>query len=240
MKKIFSEVTDTYELVNHVLTLGLDASWRRKAARLGAADGGLRKKAARAGAAEAGARCLDVCTGTGEMAGYLSCLGDGTAKVVSVDFSPEMLRRALRKSEAMRISFALAEAGTLPFPDKTFDLVTISFATRNINTSRENLIDRFREFHRVLKPGGRFVNLETSQPRSDFLKKLFHIYIKLLVHPVGRAISGSRAGYFYLSKTIPAFYGAEELADTLHEAGFTDVAFQRLSLGIAAIHLAIK
>ena len=96
------------------------------------------------------------------------------------------------------------------------------------------------EFRRVLKPGGRFVNLETSQPRWGIVRTLFHAYVVVLVRRVGSRISGSTAGYAYLSTTIPKFYGAEELAAILKEAGFAPVSVKRLLCGAAAVHTARK
>jgi demethylmenaquinone methyltransferase/2-methoxy-6-polyprenyl-1,4-benzoquinol methylase len=97
-----------------------------------------------------------------------------------------------------------------------------------------------REFNRVLKPGGRFVNLETSQPASGAFRWLFHLYVKLFVKPVGSLISGSKAGYGYLANTIPRFYRAEQLAAIMEEAGFTISGVRRLTLGAAAIHECVK
>jgi demethylmenaquinone methyltransferase/2-methoxy-6-polyprenyl-1,4-benzoquinol methylase len=128
----------------------------------------------------------------------------------------------------------------LPFADQSLDLITISFATRNINLSKDTLIQTFAEFHRVLRPGGRFVNLETSQPTSSIVRRGFHLYIKLFVRSIGAFISGSRAGYAYLAHTMPRFYPAEELADLMRQAGFHQVTYQKMFLGVAAIHLGIK
>jgi demethylmenaquinone methyltransferase/2-methoxy-6-polyprenyl-1,4-benzoquinol methylase len=128
----------------------------------------------------------------------------------------------------------------LPFEDNSIDLITMSFATRNINFNKDTLIKCFSEYHRVLKPGGRFVNLETSQPTIRFIRTLFHLFIKLFVSKIGTIISGSQDGYLYLSKTIPRFYNASELANILQLAGFTDVTFKRLILSIAAIHISRK
>lgn len=112
--------------------------------------------------AHGGGYWLDVCTGTGETANYLAESTDSKTKVHAVDFSLPMVHEALKKPNADRIHFALSNIKQLPFPDNTFDLITISFATRNINTGRQALEDSFRELHRVLKPGGVFLNLETS------------------------------------------------------------------------------
>lgn len=226
LRKIFSEVSPTYELVNHVITWGLDILWRRKAARVATMEGGT--------------RWIDICTGTGEMAAYLSRLAEGKTTIIAADFSIPMISAAMTKQGADQIAFILADAKRLPFPDGAFDLVTTSFATRNLNASRNILAQCFSEFHRVLRPGGRFVSLETSQPPSRAIRKLFHLYVRLTVRRLGYIISGSRAAYVYLSYTIPRFYGADELADILREAGFVEVSFQRMMLGAAAIHKAVK
>lgn len=226
LQEIFGEVAETYELVNRVLTLGLDRPWRRTAA----------KRAVR----DRGTRWLDVCSGTGEMAQELSRRAGGGVEIVALDFSLQMLSRARAKVMARPVAFVMGDVKRLPFPDGTFDLVTISFATRNINLSREVLTATYAEFRRVLRPGGRFVNLETSQPRRRIVRSLFHAYIKVIVKRVGTRISGSRAGYAYLATTIPRFYGAVELAGILKDAGFASVAVKPLLLGAAAIHIARK
>ncbi len=225
IKEIFSEVPRTYELVNHVLSLGLDIYWR--------------KRLARHAASFTPRLCLDICSGTGETAVLLKRSCNGTT-VVAADFSFPMLSVAMKKPTTGGILFTLANAHSLPFPDATFDIVTISFATRNLNTSRGALINYFREFLRVLKPGGSFINLETSQPKNAVIRWLFQRYVKTFVAPIGRLISGTGAGYKYLSNTIPRFYPAPELAQLFRDAGFSSVDVQSPFLGAAAIHTAIK
>lgn len=226
LKSVFSEVPATYERINHVLTLGLDRVWRRRAARIAALAGGN--------------RWVDMCTGTGEMAVYLSRLAPEGTKIKAVDFSPAMIAEARKKREAAQIEFVSADIHALPFSNESVDLITMSFATRNINVNRESLVHGFAELHRVLKPGGWFVNLETSQPSSGIVRGCFHLYIKLFVAKVGQWLSGSKMGYFYLSETMPRFYPPEVLADIMRQAGFREVSFQRLMLGAAAIHQAQK
>jgi demethylmenaquinone methyltransferase/2-methoxy-6-polyprenyl-1,4-benzoquinol methylase len=226
IQRIFSDVVKTYELVNHVLTFGLDIIWRRKAARLASKKGG--------------SHWLDVCSGTGEMALNLSRLANKKVKIVSVDFCTPMLERGKEKRNISNLSPVLADALCLPFPDETFDILTISFATRNINPRRDVLIDHLEEFCRVLKRGGFFINLETSQPSVKMIQALFHLYIKLTVKPLGYLISGSKAGYTYLSSTIPRFYPPEEFSSIIQEAGFAQVTHRPLFFGVAAIHFAQK
>ena len=226
VQSMFAEVPATYELVNHVLTLGLDVLWRRRMTRIAAKAGGT--------------RWVDMCTGTGETAVYLSRLAPQGTKVYGVDFCEAMLEKAREKPQAEGIEFIAANIKSLPFDDASFDLITMSFATRNINLSRDILIRSFAEYCRVLKPGGRFVNLETSRPPSALVRKCFHLYVKLFVEKLGRRISGARTAYGYLASTIPRFYSAEELTAIMKEAGFGQVTFQRLMFGAAAIHQAVK
>lgn len=224
---VFSpQVSITYELVNHILTVGHDALWRRKAARIAAASGGT--------------QWADMCTGTGEMAVWLSRLAPPGTTVYAVDFSVPMLDVARKKPEAQNVAFVISNVEALEFPDDSLDLITITFATRNINSKRDALIQTFAEFYRVLKPGGHFINLETSQPSSRLIRCVFHAYVKLFVKPVGGLISGSYMGYAYLKHTIPRFYPPEELCDIVSQAGFTNVTYRKLLFGVAAIHQGIK
>lgn len=283
VQKIFSQVVDRYELINHLLTWGLDVVWRRKAAKLAVAHGGK--------------RWLDICTGTGEMVAYLTrqmeqlygvrrervrkrrrarekknrvkeqeglplniskndsreaLISLMTAQklkstsfplVIALDFCREMLLQ-VRKTKCPQLFFPLklvqADAARLPFPDKVFDGISISFATRNLGLDSEKLLPIFQEVHRVLRPGGIFLNLETSQPKPRWLRRLFHLYIRVTVKPIGSRLSGSKPGYAYLAYTVPRFLPSDELKNTLVEAGFSSVIVKKLFLGIAAIHIAFK
>lgn len=227
IREIFSlHVSTTYEVVNHILTFGHDALWRRRAARIAAAPGGT--------------QWADMCTGTGEMAVCLRRLAPPETTIHAVDFSLPMMAVAMKKPEARNIVFVVSDVKALNFQDNSLDLITISFATRNINLNRDVLTQTFAEFCRVLKPGGRFINLETSQPSSRLTRQLFHAYVKLFVKSVGGLISGSYKGYAYLTHTIPRFYPPEELSDIMRRAGFKDVTYKKLMFGIAAIHQGMK
>jgi demethylmenaquinone methyltransferase/2-methoxy-6-polyprenyl-1,4-benzoquinol methylase len=199
-----------------------------------------RKKAARIAAQKGGTLWLDVCSGTGEMAQYLSALSDESIRIFAVDFSLPMLKKAHGKRDTPNVIPVIAEAGVLPFTDESFDLVTISFATRNLNTKQEVMESYLVEFNRILKPGGYFVNLETSQPSSKTLRHLFHFYAKWVVKYFGWILSGSKAGYRYLSFTIPRFYPPEEFSRILRRRGFSQVSHCPLFFGVSAIHLAKK
>ncbi|MEW6716860.1 MAG: ubiquinone/menaquinone biosynthesis methyltransferase [Chloroflexota bacterium] len=226
IQKMFTEVPQTYWLLNHLLTLGQDTIWRRRAARIAASGGGT--------------RWLDACGGTGEMATCLSHLATDGTSIIVADFSLPMMSKAMEKPEAEHIAFSLSDVSRLPFRDSSFDAITISFATRNLNISKDNLFKCLREFHRVLKPGGRFVNLETSQPRFAPIRWVFHLYVKLSVSPLGRLVSGSDTAYTYLSRSMRHFYSPEELAEIMRQAGFCQIGFNRMFFGAVAIHKATK
>lgn len=226
IQRIFSEVPETYELINHILTFGFDILWRKRVARYAASLGG--------------ELCIDVCSGTGEMALYCKKYSTNSTKIYATDFSSAMVKKALAKKETRDIKFFLSDIQYLPIGSNCFDIITISFATRNINLNRMELVNSYREFCRILKPGGVFINLETSQPSSKLLRYFFHLYVRLFVKPIGTTISGSRKGYSYLSHTIPRFYSSAELSDILRSAGFSNINAQKLLYGVAAIHAAKK
>ena len=226
IEELFSGIPKTYDLINHILTFGLDIFWRKKAAKIASMQGGQ--------------WWLDVCSGTGDMAGALYKAAKAKTKIVALDFCLAMLKEIEKKPQGGRVSLCVSNVNALPFADNTFDVVSISFATRNLNIDRETLLRRFGEFRRVLKPGGKFINLETSQPCSKWFRKIFHWYIRLAVKPIGYMFSGSKTAYAYLSYTIPRFFVAEELEKLLYQAGFKKVGFLHLTFGISALHTAVK
>lgn len=241
IRKIYQEVAPTYELVNHVLTFGMDILWRKRTAHLAAK---IRSGGKYAAITSPPFRILDVCTGTGEMARNLAVRMERKtapkASIYAADGSPSMISRAKNKTHLRTVAFTLANAGRLPFPDRTFDLITISFSTRNLNPSPQAMLSYLQEFLRILKPGGTFLNLETSQPPLPIIKTLYHLYIRSVVKPLGFLISGSRGGYNYLSYTMPRFYDAPGFSSLCRRAGFSDVRHRPLFLGVAAIHTAQK
>jgi demethylmenaquinone methyltransferase/2-methoxy-6-polyprenyl-1,4-benzoquinol methylase len=226
VQRIYAEVAPTYERINHITTLGLDIRWRKKAALIAARKGGT--------------LWLDICSGTGEMAQHLSALSDNGVKIFAVDFSFPMLKKLAEKDSVSNLFPVIAEAGALPFPDESFDLLTITFATRNLNQRGEILESYMKEFSRILKPGGYFVNLETSQPSIKIVRVIFHFYVKRIVKTLGWILSGSKSGYRYLSYTIPRFYGPEKFARILRKSGFSRVEYRRFLFGISALHVAKK
>jgi demethylmenaquinone methyltransferase/2-methoxy-6-polyprenyl-1,4-benzoquinol methylase len=226
LQSVFSEVPKTYELVNRVLTLGLDARWRKRAARIAAS-------------ANSG-QWADMCTGTGETAVYLNSLSPDGTSVLGFDFTLPMLQEATAKPTTDGVGFIASNVRELPLPDESLDLITMSFATRNINLNRDIIIETFSEYCRVLKPGSSFINLETSRPESPLIRRFFDLYVKLFVKLIGGRISGSNKAYAYLAKTIPRFYPAEELADIMRSAGFGEVTYRQHLFGAVAIHKAKK
>jgi len=221
VQRLFAKVSPTYDLINRILTFGLDRGWRERAA---------------ASAADRSGIWIDVCCGTGDMVADLAHLATDETKVLGLDFSWPMLRKARKKPGMDRTILLLADARILPVLDGSVDVITVSFGVRNIRHSHLTLAQTFKEFHRVLKPGGLFVSLETSQPQSKIVRWLFHTYACLFVRGVGGRISGSRSGYAYLSSTASQFYNAAELSETIREAGFHDVRYHHMMFGVVAIH----
>ncbi len=231
IQRFYARIWGSYELINSILTLGMDARWRKKAAVSVA-------KSSR----EMG-WFLDICSGTAQTAINLSRRLPYPNHIIAADFSPQMLTQAaakIHKKGITNISITLADALQLPVTDNSFDAVTISFATRNLDAQQGHLLRAFREFHRILKPGGCFFNLETSQPPQKIIRWFFHLYVKLTVKPIGWLISGSESSYVYLSSSIRSFYPAPELESILYEAGFKTVVYQRFLFGAAALHKACK
>ncbi len=226
IRDMFTSVAPTYRAANRALTFGLDGYWRRQAAR----------HALRGAPAAA----LDVCTGTGEMAFLLHRMSGAGTAVTGVDFNTAMLSEAERRQAGDGIVFRQADATALPFPDASFDVVTVSFALRNLNVTAGRFAATLRECLRVLRPGGRLVTVETTQPPSAFVRWIVRRYVGLVVPRLGARLSGSRAAYAYLAGTIPRFHGAPELAAILRNAGFERAVYTYLTLGLVAIHEAVK
>lgn len=222
---IFSGLAARYDLFNVVSSLGFDRLWRRAmvgAARITGRD-----------------RVLDLCAGTGDVTLTIARQA-GPAEVVGTDFVEEMLAVARRKARGYKgpanVTFLLADAQDLPFPDESFDEVTVAFGVRNLPDRAAN----FREVVRVLRPGGRYIILEFSRPRFAPFRALYHAYLRVVVPMLGAVIAGDRASFVYLNDSIRAFPDQPHLADELSSAGFGDVAWSNHTGGIVAIHVATK
>ena len=224
---MFTLLTPRYDLLNHIMTLGLDGRWRLKAAR----ECLVAKPA----------RVLDLCCGTSDLVISLSRLAPEEVELVALDFSRPMLRKAIKKAGAKveKITFASGSASSLPFPDDCFDAIGISFAFRNLTYQNRMMISHLYEIIRVLRRGGRLVILETSQPKSRLIRKLYHLYLRM-VSRLGHFISGNRSAYRYLAKSAAGYFSPEELEKMLTSAGLSKVYFRPLLLGATAILTAIK
>jgi demethylmenaquinone methyltransferase/2-methoxy-6-polyprenyl-1,4-benzoquinol methylase len=222
LRDFYAKINRRYEFINHVLTFGADILWRKRALRF--LDGG--------------AVILDLCTGTGNMARILKEKFP-QAKIIGADFSLPMLLKA-RKKRGYDVKWISSYAQYLPFSDNVFDAVTVTFAARNLKVSEQVLIECFKEIRRVLKPGGVFINLETSQPNSRLLRWLFSMYIKVFIKPIGGVISGYAPAYQFLAGSMSGFYTAPELAEVIRQSGFKEVSYHPVWGGVAAIHVARK
>ena len=217
---MFSAIAPTYDLLNHLLSFNVDRSWRRAAVK----------------AAKASPRmtCLDLCTGTGDLA--LELLRRVPVVAVGADFSGPMLARAKGKAAARKVPLPLvrADAMRLPFADASFDRLLVAFGVRNF----ENLERGFSEMARVLRPGGRAVILEFSMPDRSLFGAVYRLYFGRLLPAIGRLVSGRRGAYRYLAATVEGFPPPAELAKKLALAGLRPCEQRPLTGGIATLHVA--
>ena len=227
---IFTAVPPRYDLINRIFTLGLDEGWRRRAAQICLSSNPK--------------RVLDLCCGTGDLAIWLARLASPGTRIIGIDYSQPMLSRAGEKAASQsliaNVQFIHGDVGDIPFPDGCFDSIGISFAFRNLTYKNPKTRQYLSEILRVLKPGGEFVIVESSQSRNKLVRTVAHAYLRMFVYRLGSWISKNRPAYKYLSESARNFYTAEELADLLVNAGFTKVQFKRLFFGAAAIHKAVK
>lgn len=224
VRAMFSEIAPTYDLLNSLLSLGVDARWRERAAELALAPVG-----------EA-PRVLDVATGTGNLA-FAIKRRRRSSRVTGVDFAPPMLAVARQKAAkgGLDIDFAVADGTALPFPDASFDAVTIGYGLRNFADVDAGL----REFRRVLAPGGVAVVLEFPPPPGGPFGALFSFYFRRLLPLIGGAVSGKRSAYAYLPASVSGFLPPDELAARMASAGFDAVRYELLTFGVSAVHVGI-
>lgn len=187
---------------------------------------------------------LDLGCGTGDLTIELARQADGNSEIIGVDFSHSMLQIAEEKVKAAdnssELAFISGDVADLPFPENHFDSVGTSFAFRNLTYNNPMFGQYIAEVLRIIKSGGRFVVLETSQPESGFIRKLYHVYLRSFVFVLGLLISGNRKAYRYLAGSVADYYSPEELREKLLRAGFSKVSFRRLLFGAVSIHAAIK
>src|SRR5215469_15777568 len=213
---MFDAVADRYDLLNDVLSLGQCRHWRSIVARLVAA--------------KAGDFVLDIAAGTGTASRAFTTAG---ARCVACDFSLGMLRAGAR-NPAERVTFAAGDALALPFADRAFDVVTISFGLRNVADPDAALAEMFR----VTRPGGRLVICEFSHLAARPLDAAYQRYLAAALPLVARAISRNPAAYEYLAESIRHWPLQRELAGRIEAAGWTRVSWRNLSGGIVALHVA--
>ena len=221
VKQIFSEIAPRYDLLNHVLSLNIDRSWRRKAIAQ------LRVEGDKSG------RYLDLCTGTLDVAQQISALPGFCGLVIGADFAEPMLKAGAGKVEGKRVAPVTADALQLPLASGQLAGAIVAFGIRNV----AGLDASLKEVFRVLAPGGRFVILEFSMPRFPLLRVLYSLYFNHVLPLIGGAVSGHRTAYQYLPRSVANFPVEEELAGRMEKAGFSDVSWSSLSLGVAAIHV---
>ena len=225
VREMFGAIAGRYDVLNHLLSLNVDRSWRRRAVR-----------ELRLGP---GARVLDLCGGTGDLSVALA-RSHADAEIVCCDFSHPMLSLALtkfsRRGLSERCRIVEADGLMLPFADGAFDAVSVAFGVRNLADPDAG----FREMLRVLQPGGTLVVLEFSQPTAAWIAPIYRLYLQQVLPRLGDGVSGESGPYRYLATTIADFPEPAVVAGSIREAGFAAVGWTTLTGGIVAIHTAVR
>jgi demethylmenaquinone methyltransferase/2-methoxy-6-polyprenyl-1,4-benzoquinol methylase len=223
--KMFDDIAHRYDFLNHFLSAGIDVRWRKKAIRMLA---NISPK-----------KMLDVATGTADMA----ILASGMLKpesVVGIDISEGMLEIGRKKIQKLglqtQINLLKGDSETINFEDNSFDAVTVAFGVRNF----EGLEKGLTEIHRVLKPGGKLVVLEFSQPKNFFTKSAYNLYMKVVAPGMGKLFSKNRCAYEYLDQSIKKFPEGKNFVRILEQLGFRNSFSKALSLGICSIYCGEK
>jgi demethylmenaquinone methyltransferase / 2-methoxy-6-polyprenyl-1,4-benzoquinol methylase len=219
---MFDAIAPRYDLLNHLLSAGLDRRWRDAAVAALGLEGG---------------RVLDLCTGTGDLA-VATVERSRSASVIGVDFAGEMLKRAEAKVRAMpdqpRIRFVRGDATRIPVQSASCDAATIAFGIRNVAEPARALA----EIARVLKPGSRLAILEFGQPRMPGLRSLYSWYFRYVLPLVGRMISKHQSAYSYLPASVGTFPSPAEFSSMLAATGFSQVRAVPLTFGIVYLFVA--
>ncbi len=220
IRDMFASIAPRYDRANAVLSLGIHASWRRRAVAL--LD------------PRPGERVLDVCCGTGDLAVLLERGVRPGGTVIGADFCAPMValareKRAARGVPAAGLGLLVADALALPFPDASFDAATIAFGIRNV----DDPLAALREIARLVRPGGRAVVLEFGQPEAPLLAPAYRWYSRALLPALGALLTGRRDPYEYLRRSAAAFPSGERFLDLLRDAGFRSPRAVPLAFGIA-------
>jgi demethylmenaquinone methyltransferase/2-methoxy-6-polyprenyl-1,4-benzoquinol methylase len=222
--EMFDNISGKYDFLNHFFSLGIDKIWRNKVRNIVKNI--------------PNSQILDVATGTGDLAIALSKI-PGT-NIIGVDISNKMLevgrQKVLRKKLEGRVDLRNGDSLRLPFEENQFDAVTVAFGVRNF----ENISQGLSEISRVLKPNGKIIVLEFSNPRKFPIKQLFNFYSRKLMPSVGKLVSKDSRAYSYLPESVQAFPTEDKFAKIIEESGFVDATYENVSGGIAAIHVATK
>lgn len=225
MREMFDSVPRRYRLLNKILTFGQDEFWRQRALEMIKA--------------QAGDKILDVCTGTADLALKIAKRFTGL-KIYALDFSSPMLGLAKKKTlrnGTKNLVFIESDCTNMGLGSNHFNYITIAFGFRNLAFSKENLLQSLKEIYRILKNGGRFIVIETSQPINLFIRRLFHFYATRIVPRLGAFFSGQRFAYTYLGTSIIKFLDPQQLDAILVGVGFKRNKVVPLWLGIICLSI---
>lgn len=222
--QMFDSISKNYDLLNHLLSLGIDILWRKKAVKL------LKKESPK--------KILDIATGTGDFA--LETLSLKPEKVIGVDISVGMLEVGKKKIKEKGvediIELQLGDSEDLQFEDNSFDAVIAAFGVRNF----ENLEKGLSEMYRVLRPGGSLVIIEISKPQMFPFKQVYSIYFQTILPKIGKLISKDNSAYTYLPASVQEFPYGDRFLNILNTVGFKQTRCKPLSFGISSIYTGKK
>lgn len=221
---MFNNIAHRYDFLNRSLSMGIDILWRKKTI---AQLKELKPKV-----------ILDVATGTGDLA--LEAMSLDPEKIIGLDISVGMLEIGREKIAKRKLSDKIemieGDSENLPFEDNTFDAVTVAFGVRNF----EDLMKGMKEIHRVLRPNGKLVVLEFSQPKSFPIKHLYWFYFNNILPTFGKLLSKDASAYTYLPESVKAFPSGQDFLDVLTKVGFKRNTSQPLTFGISSIYTGLK
>jgi demethylmenaquinone methyltransferase / 2-methoxy-6-polyprenyl-1,4-benzoquinol methylase len=224
VRHVFSEIAPRYDLLNHLLSLNIDRAWRRRAI------------AALEWRRNPAGTYVDLCAGTLDVGSMLAGERGFAGRVIGADFAEPMLRAGIAKTRGRAVSPVVSDALQLPLADDRAAGAIVAFGIRNV----VDLDAALREVHRVLASRARFVILEFTTPPNPIVRSLYHLYFHRVLPGIGGIISGHPTAYRYLPESVAHFPGPVALVERMADAGFVDVHWRPLTLGIAAIHTGIK